>query len=228
MTETADGPTWSADELLQNTTARFAPDPAANRLVPLIAHGTASRESLAALALEQHHVIAADLVSFRHLAERAGSEPECAAFFTTLADGEELAREHLGPLLAACGVDAARVQTYEPLAGCQAYPAYVAWLALNGSPANVVLALTANFAAWGGCCARIAEGLRAHYGFGDEACAFFDFFAAPAPGLARRAEEAVRAARAAGRVTEEAQRHGRLLQAYEAMFWETLAEAAAG
>jgi hypothetical protein len=38
---------------------------------------------------------------------------------------------------------------YEPLAGCQAYPAYVAWLALNGSPADVALAFLANLESWG-------------------------------------------------------------------------------
>ncbi len=47
-------------------------------------------------------------------------------------------------------MDEAEAASYEPLPGCQAYPAYVAWLALNASPADVVLALTANFSAWGG------------------------------------------------------------------------------
>ncbi|MFF7994362.1 hypothetical protein ACFZDG_31860 [Kitasatospora xanthocidica] len=38
-----------------------------------------------------------------------------------------------------------------PLPGCQAYPAYLAWLALNGRPSAAAAALVANFAAWGKC-----------------------------------------------------------------------------
>jgi hypothetical protein len=216
--------THDARRLLESTTRELAPDPSANRLVPLIARGAADRRTtLAALALEQRRVIPADRRSFLHLAERSADEPEAAAFFTTLAEGEALAGERLEAFAAACGVDETRARDHEPLPGCQAYPAYVAWLALNGSPADVVLALTANFSAWGGYCATIAGALREHYGFTDESCAFFDFFAEPAPDLDRQAAAAVQAGLDAGRLDERsAHRYGRLLQAYESMFWTTL------
>ncbi|MFD9438110.1 transcriptional regulator [Streptomyces sp. NPDC060006] len=222
--------TRTARELLESTTAELAPDSHANRLLPLIARGAARPDTLAALALEQRHVIAADLRAFRHLAARPAGEglsagPECAAFFGMLAEGEELARDRLGAFAAACGVDPAREAAYEPLADCQTYPAYVAWLALNGSPAEVVLALSANFAAWGGYCATIAEALRRHYGFDDEACGFFDLFAEPSAELDRRALAAVAAGLGTGRLNEhEAHRHGRLLQTYETRFWHALWE----
>ncbi|GAA2285470.1 hypothetical protein GCM10010145_55000 [Streptomyces ruber] len=218
--------TRTAGQLLERVTRDLAPDPRANRLVPLIARGAARRGTLAALALEQNLVIAADRRAFLRLAElSAAAEPASEPFFTALARGEELAGERLGAFAGACGVDEARRAGYEPLPGCQAYPAYVAWLALNGSPADVVLALHANFSAWGGYCATVAGALRRHYGLPDEACGFFDFFAAPAPELERLAREAVRAALDAGRVDEAlVHRHGRLLQTYEAMFWDTLWE----
>ncbi|TXS46238.1 transcriptional regulator [Streptomyces sp. uw30] len=196
-----------------------------NPLVPLIARGEANRTTtLAALALEQSWVIPADRRAFLHLAQRAASDaPESAAFFTLLAEGEVLAGERLGAFAKACDVDEARIRAYEPLPGCQAYPAYVAWLALNATPAEAVLALTANFAAWGGYCATIAEALRRHYGFTDEACAFFDFFAEPSAELDEKATAAVRAGRDAGRLDEErARRYARLLQSYEDQFWSTL------
>ncbi|WP_149550572.1 transcriptional regulator [Streptomyces marokkonensis] len=219
--------TRTARDLMETTTRDLAPDPRANPLVPLIARGEADRGVLAALALEQRLVIPADRRAFLHLADRSAAEPDSAAFFTALAEGEALAGEYLEPFAAACGVDAARADAYEALPGCQAYPACVAWLALNAAPADAVLALTANFSAWGGYCATIAEALRAHYGFSDEACAFFDFFAEPAPGLDRTALAAVRAAMAAGSLDEHrARRHGRLLQSYEAMFWEALRSSA--
>ncbi|MPY56630.1 thiaminase II/PqqC family protein [Streptomyces spongiae] len=218
--------TLTARELLDTTTGKLAPDPGTNRLLPLIARGAAERDTLAALALEQRQVIAADLRSFRHLAERsAAEEPASAPFFAMLAEGEEVAAQRLGAFAEACGVDEARASAYEPLPGCQAYPSYVAWLALGGGPADVVLALSANFSAWGGYCATIAEALRRHYGFTDEACGFFDFFAEPAPELDQRAREAVQAGLDTGRIDEDlVHRHGRLLQAYETMFWHTLWE----
>lgn len=215
----------TARELLEDTTGKLAPDPHANRLLPLIARGAARRSTLAALAHEQRHVIAADRRAFLHLAERPDTGPESAAFFALLAEGEALAQDRLGAYAAACGADEARAAAYEPLADCQAYPAYVAWLALNGSPDDVVLALSANFATWGGYCATIAEALRRHYGFDDEAFGFFDFFAAPAPELERTALTAVQAGLDAGRIGEtEVLRYGRLLQSYEAKFWHALWE----
>jgi hypothetical protein len=215
----------TARELLEDTTGKLAPDPHANRLLPLIARGAARRSTLAALAHEQRHVIAADRRAFLHLAERPDAGPESAAFFALLAEGEALAQDRLGAYAAACGADEARAAAYEPLADCQAYPAYVAWLALNGSPADVVLALSVNFATWGGYCATIAEALRRHYGFDDEAFGFFDFFAAPAPELERTALTAVQAGLDAGRIGEtEVLRYGRLLQSYEAKFWHALWE----
>ncbi|MDG9707121.1 transcriptional regulator [Streptomyces sp. DH10] len=218
--------THPARDLLRTTTASLAPDPRSNPLVPRIADGTAPRSALAALALEQSWVIPADRRAFLHLADRsATTDPEAAAFFRTLAEGEALAGERLVVFARTCGVDEAREASYEPLPGCQAYPAYVAWLALNASPADVVLALTANFSAWGGYCATIATALRERYGFTDEACAFFDFFAEPSAALDGMATAVVQAALNAGRLDEtRAHAYGRLLQTYEAMFWSTLGD----
>ncbi|WP_326724615.1 MULTISPECIES: transcriptional regulator [unclassified Streptomyces] len=217
--------TRTASDLRESITGGLAPDPHANRLLPLIARGAAQRSTLAALALEQRHVIAADRRAFLHLAQRPDAGPESAAFFAMLAEGEALAEDRLGAYTAACGADEALAAAYEPLADCLSYPAYVAWLALNGSPVDVVLALSANFAAWGGYCATIAEALRRHYGFDDEACGFFDFFAEPAPELEGLALSAVQAGLDAGRVDEdETYRYGRLLQGCEAKFWHALWE----
>lgn len=215
--------TRTARDLLETTTRELAPDPRSNPLVPLIARGEADPAVLATLALEQRWVIPADRRAFLHLAER--SDPESAAYFTALAEGERLAEHHLRPFTAACGVDEPQAAAYSPLPGCQSYPAYVAWLALNANPADAVLALSVNFSAWGTYCATIATALRTHYRFGDDFCAFFDFFAQPAPDLDRMATEAVQKALDAGRLDENrALGHARLLQAYEANFWAALGE----
>ncbi|MGH1556182.1 hypothetical protein ACRAWF_43600 [Streptomyces sp. L7] len=79
-----------------------------------------------------------------------------------------MAGERLIAFAEACGVDESRLRTYEPLAGCQAYPAYVAWLALNADPTDVVSALTSNFAEWERLLrddrGRAARALRLHGG----------------------------------------------------------------
>ncbi|GAA0389750.1 transcriptional regulator [Streptomyces luteireticuli] len=195
-----------------------------NRLVPLIADGVAPRSVLAAFTLEQHHVIAADRVSYRHLAGRSAGAT--AAFFTALADGEDTALALLDPLAAACGLDDAAVRGHEPALACQAYPACTAWLALQAEPVDVVVALSVNFATWGGYCGVLGRALRARYGFSDEACGFFDFFArSPGEEGDADADALVRAAveegLGSGVLSERlAWRYARLLQGFEGMFWE--------
>ena len=217
--------TASARELLEAVRSELAPGEHENRLVPLIARGAASREALAALAAEQHRIIASDWRSFLVLASRS-TGPAAAGFFLDLAQGEVLALEKLAQFAAACGLDEQALRDYEPSAGCQAYPAYLAWLALNGEPSDVVLAVVANFSAWGSYCATVAHALREHYGFDDAGCSFFDFFAAPPPAGDEPALVVVQGALDAGKGTDRAREYGRLLQSYELMFWNTLADLA--
>jgi hypothetical protein len=217
--------TASARELLETARKDLALGEHENRLVPLIAAGTASRKALAALAAEQHRIIVSDWRSFLVLASRC-ENPAAGAFFSGLAAGEGQALDNLGKFATAAGLDASALSSYQPLAGCQAYASYLAWLALNGEPTDVTLAVVANFAAWGNYCAAVATGLRTHYGFDDEGCSFFDFFAAPAPEGDEQAIAIVQSGLDAGRGTDAAFEYGRLIQSYELMFWNTLAELA--
>ncbi|HWL84417.1 MAG TPA: hypothetical protein VNO21_01375 [Polyangiaceae bacterium] len=211
----------AAHEAMEAIRRELAPGHDENRLVPLIASGQAPRAVLGALASEQHRIITSDWRSFLHLAARA-PHPAAGGFFTTLAQGEVLALEKLSAFAAACHVDDKALAAYRPLAGCQAYPAYLAWLALNAEPHDVVLAIVANFAAWGNYCAIVSSALHEHYGFDDAGSAFFDFFAAPAPELEQQALSVVQAALDAGHDTARAFEYGRLLQSYELLFWNTL------
>jgi len=205
-----------AAELLELVRAELAPVERRldeHRYLAAVEAGRAPATSLQAFAGEQRALIASDRKSFEHLAHRF-PEPPAADFFRDLAAGETEALALLDRFAAAVGLGG----DYEPLPGCQAYPAYVAWLALNGSPADVALALLANLASWGRSCARMRDALRPHYGGG--AVAFFDFFAEPRAGFAERALALV----ATGdRVS--ARRAARLLQAYELSYWDTMADA---
>ncbi|CAM3447215.1 transcriptional regulator [Kibdelosporangium persicum] len=215
--------TTSAREVLADTQAELTPLPGANRLLPLLADGRAPVSVIAALAGEERRIIASDWRAFLTLAARA-EDSATRQFFSFLAGGESVALDLLVPLAEASGADMA---SYTPQAGCQAYPAYVASLALNASPVDALLALFANFAAWGEYCAAISASLRANYGFDDRACGFFDFFAKPVPEPEQYALTAIQSALDSGWQPDEAQRHGRLLLTYELMFWNTLADTAA-
>jgi hypothetical protein len=214
----------SAQTLLDSIQAELAPLESTNRLVPLIERGDAPRSVFGTIAAEESHIVLSDWRSLHHLASRAGSTP-AREFLAGVAQGEGLALALLPDLASAGGMSSADLAAYEPMAGCQAYPAYFAWLALNGEPADVILGVVANFAAWGDYCARIAAAMRSQYGLADEACGFFDFFAAPVPELLEKALAAVQAAMDTGRSNErEARRYARLFQTYELMFWNTIAD----
>jgi hypothetical protein len=175
--------------------------------------GRVPAESLRAFAGEQCAIIRSDRRSFEHL---AGRFPQGSAglFFREMAVAEVEALRLLERFGAVVGLGAG----YEPLPGCQAYAAYVAWLALNGSPADVALAFLANLDSWGRSCGRMRDALAPVYG--GDAVAFFDYFARPPVGFEQRALTLVTADEQAS-----ARRAARLLQAYELLYWDTLADA---
>ena len=194
-----------------------------HRFLAALEDGRVPRERLAAFAGEQHVIISSDRRSFALLASRF-PEPPAGNLFLSLAEGEGRALELLGAFVAAVGADEAALRAYEPGPGAQAYPAFVAWLALNGSRSDVSLAFLANLAAWGRSCARVAEALRARYGVGEQTVAFFSFFAEPPPGSEQRLLAVLGSGLGEGDSPVRARRAARLLQAYELLFWDTLAE----
>jgi hypothetical protein len=183
--------------------------------------GQAPRRVLETMAAEQRLVIASDRRSFAQLATRHTADP-AGAFFLTMAEGEGIALGLLEAHISAVGLDHASLAAYEPLPGCQAYPAFVAWLALNGSRADVALAFLANLAAWGANCARTATALRERYGLDERGTAFFEFFATTPPDFEDHALAVVQAGLAEGEDPLRARRAARLLQAYELQYWDTL------
>ncbi|MFD6158939.1 hypothetical protein ACFWF7_00130 [Nocardia sp. NPDC060256] len=217
--------TDGARKLLDEIQAELAPRDGDNRLVPLIASGKAARAVFAAIATEEWRITGSDWRSFHEMAARA-ADSQARAFFGMLAPGEQQAQVMLEALFAVAGADPG---TELPRAGCQAYPAYVAWLAVNGESASVAAGIYANFAAFGAYCRDVAAGMREHYGFDDAACAFFDFYATDVPEIEQQALRAIQAGLDSGRLKrDEAHLYARLFQSYELMFWNTLADEFAG
>jgi thiaminase len=206
-----------ARELVADLRAELEPVERAlrgHRYLDAVERGDLSHEALAAFAAEQRLIIASDRRSFAHLAARF-PEPPAGEFFLDLAHGESEALLRLEGLAASLGQTA-----HEPLAGCQAYSAFVCWLALNGGRADVALAFLVNLEAWGEACGRLAAALRARHDV-----SFFELFSAPPAGFADRALAVVEQGLAAGEDEAQARRAARLLQAYELLYWDTLAGA---
>jgi hypothetical protein len=115
------------------------------------------------------------------------------------------------------------LRAYEPQPWCQAYPAFVAWLALNGSRLDVALSFLVNLDAWGANCARMGRALAAVYRLPEQALGFFDFFAIPPAGFREQIEAVAGVGLEGGDSVVAARRAARHLQAYELAFWDALA-----
>jgi thiaminase len=177
-------------------------------------------ETLRAFAGEQYTILHSDRRSFAHLAARFPEAP-AGDLFLSLAGGEGTALEHLLTFARSLGLDEAALREHEPRPETQAYPAFVAWLALNGSRADVALAFLANLAAWGANCARLAAVLRDRFDV-----AFLEFFAQPPPTFEEDALAVIAQGLDAGEPPERAIRAAKRLQAYELLYWDTFAQLA--
>jgi hypothetical protein len=206
----------TALQLLEELQRELAPVEQAIRTHRYLATAP-SEQSLRAFAGQQYLILRSDRRSFATLAARF-PEPPAGDFFIGLAQGEGEALARLLALAASLGFGEAGLADYEPQPGCQAYPAFVSWLGLNGSRADVALALVANLAAWGENCRRLAGLLQGRCDI-----SFFDFFARPAPGFEEQALAVAEVGLAAGDSAVGARRCARLLQSYELLFWDTLA-----
>lgn len=183
--------------------------------------GRVRREALSDFAGEQYHIIGSDLRSVALLVNRFGTTPS-GPFFQAVLGGEATALAALGAFAAAVGLDEAKLEAHEPAPGAHAYTAYMAWLALYGSEAEVAAGFLVNFAAWGANCGRMGRALRERYGLTREATAFFDFFATPAPEFEEQAMAALASGLVRGADPRRVRRAARLLQGYEKLYWDTV------
>jgi len=186
--------------------------------------GWIEREHLRLFGAQQAHIIGSDLRSVAMMVARATTE-RSRAFFLELLEGERAALKALGAFRAAVDKGAGTPVVDEPLPGAFAYGAYVAWLALHASEAEVAGALLINLPVWGANCGRIADALRRHYKLTEAQVTFFTLFATAPPGFEDRAAAVVAEGLEHGATQAMIQRAASLLQGYELLFWDTMAMA---
>jgi hypothetical protein len=218
MTSTA------ARDLVAQTAQELAPLEGRIRSHPALEALEAGRVPLAGLrrfAAEQRAIVGSDRRSFATLAARF-PEPPAGDLFLSLAQGEGEALRLLDGLDAALGLDAEAHAASAPDPDARVYPATLAWLALNGSRADVALSMLVNLDAWGANCARMAAALRARLGAGEQAVAFLEFFAHPPPELRQALEATIGQGLREGEPPESARQAARLVQRAELRFWDAV------
>lgn len=183
-----------------------------------VENGSLPLAGLRPFAGEQRHIISSDLMSVAELVARGGGD-----LFLQVLDGERAALAALGPFEAALGMSGADVEAYEPGPGAQAYAAYMAWLGSHASPAEAAAAFLVNFEAWGENCGRLSRALSARHGLRPEDLRFLDLFAEPADGFEAGALAVIQQGLDQGVDPRRISRAARFLQAYELMYWDTLA-----
>jgi len=183
--------------------------------------GRIRREDLRLLAGELYHVIRSDLRSVELMASRFDAAPS-RALFRSLPAGTQAALESLFVFARAIGLDEPLLEAHEPAPGTQAYPAFVTWLAVHASDAEIAVAYRMNAAVWGESYGRIAGALRSQYGMSAAHTAFFDSFATPSAERDTQVLTVVAAGLTAGVERRRMARAARLLQGYEKLFWDTL------
>jgi thiaminase len=131
-----------------------------HRYLEALQTGHVARERLKIFAGQQYHIIASDLRSIALLLSRHGNLPS-RPYLLGILQGENAAFEALANFAQALGMGGDELRASEPIPAGLAYSAFVAWLALYGSDAEVAAAFTVNFAAWGSTCGRTSRALRA-------------------------------------------------------------------
>lgn len=216
-----------AHELVAEIRERLQPVEAklfAHPYLAAVEEGRIAREKLRLFAGEQYSIIISDLRSIAFLVHRHADLPSRDYLLGSL-QGEAAARDSLLAFARALGIDEGDLSAYEPLPGCQAYAAYVAWLAIYGSDADFAAAFLVNLPAWGANCGRMSAALKAKYGLASVDVAFFDLFARPAPEFEANSLKVIQEGLDRGVNPRGLARAARLIQAYELMYWDALYEA---
>jgi len=182
-----------------------------------------SIENLKAFAGEQYNIIRSDFRSDALMVNRFGTT-RSGTLLHGIMDGEAQALPLLLDFAKALGLDEDQLRKYEPRPGAQAFPAYVASLALYGSEAEIGAAFLMNFPIFGENTGRMSAALQRNYGLTQHDVAFFDFFASPIPNFECDALSMIQQGLDHEASPSLVERAARLLQAYEKLFWDTVAE----
>ena len=209
------------ERLVERAQQEIAKEATPNRFLDLLEAGAVPTERLTWLAGELHRLVSSDKRSFALLASRFPTAP-AGDLFLTMAQGEAEALRLLTDFATAIGMDSTRLEAYEPRPLAQAYPAYLTQTALHGTQSDIALALLANVEESGTNYTRAANALRTHHNLTEAAVAHFRYFAETPQSILDLATATIETGLSKGDSPDDAIRTARMVNAYEAVFWETL------
>jgi len=188
--------------------------------------GRLERADLRTFAGQQYHIVTSDVRSIAHILARHGTLPS-RAFLMNVLQGEAAALDALSAFARPLEMTDRALADVEPIPAAHAYGAYMAWLAMYASDAELAGALLVNFAAWGANCGRMSRALRDRCGFSEADTAFFDLFA-NLPPFEHDALAVIQGGLDRGISPTLIHRAARLLQGYELMYWDAMLEELSG
>ena len=212
-----------AKTLIQDIRANLLPTADAirnHRYISAISDGRVSRKSLHDFCGNQFQMWKnnATQVSMARFA----SHPYRDVFLTP-PEIEESAAKQVAALASDLGMDQQALEEFEPSAEAFGYAAYKAWLICFGAPSEMACARLFNLEVWSDTCTRIGQGLRTHYGLSADQTHFFDEFTG-LDDLQTRSLTVIEEGLQKGHSPQSIARAARLMQDYELMFWDALAE----
>lgn len=180
--------------------------------------------ALRAFPGHQFHIVTSDLRSMAAMVQRTGGTPY-RDFFNGMLQGELAALEGIKRMGYTLGMTDADLHAYRPTAEGFAYGAYMAWQAAQTSVAEFICGLLMNFAAWGHNCGQMSQALQARYGFTLADTQFLDSFA-NLPSFEEVALAIIQEGLDQGVYADDIHQAAAMFQAYEQMFWNSMAKIA--
>lgn len=190
--------------------------------------GKATRAQLAALVAEQYRIAISDQLSFQRMAERwSGNDPKSKmSLFAVLASSEERTLQQLVEFATRINQSRTALESYEPRAESQIYPARVASLAVTAGRAASATAVLVNFPVYRAAMDRIRQALIAKYGFSKDEIEYFIQASAPLKtNFELAALEQIGKGLQEGECVQDIRTNVRLLQEAELSFWQAAADA---
>jgi thiaminase len=178
------------------------------------------RDKLELFVSEQYHIIRNDRRNFALMISKASNDIATKLFLDCLSVEVE-ALDTLFIMTRELGVSINKLESYEPMAGSNAYTNYLTRLAVYGSDAEILTTVLVDFPIWGANCGKMSSALKRNYGYDDSSCRFLDKFAVPLPeDFVNKSNELIKSALPV--YEKEMTRAARLILEYELSFWNTI------
>ena len=178
-----------------------------------------SREKIEIFLYEQYHIISNDRRNFALMVSKASNNTAIELFLDCLFV-EVNALKNLLLMAEELGIRS-KIESYEPLAGCQAYSNYLTRLAVYGSDVEILTAMLVDLPVWGANCSKISFALKKNYGFTSNSCTFLDKFATPLPEeFINKSNDLIISSLPIKE--KEINKAARLILDYELSFWNTI------